>query len=204
MLIVCILAMNGCESSNVKEDTVNATEEIVDWSEYYQSILASNTSEAVNQIITGDFEGNGNTQAFIITTPQPLDLNESSLIDDFFCVSSLWYLNGEVCQNVYLDENRYYVICESGYIQGKMVIAIGTLTAWAPEQNYDSTVWYVSDGVPKNAGEMVCVYAIEDGYLLTCEKSYGEDEEGIYRALFEYAKFSFDNGTISFVESYIE
>lgn len=233
LMIVYTLSMLGCDAADTvkeneaesintewnieNENTENlgvtespddeqepSVEETVDWAEYYQNVLANYTSETVNQVIVGDFKGDGMTQAFIITTPQPVDIDDTDFIESYFCVTSLWYLDGEMCQNMYLDSDKYSVICESGYIQDKMIIAIGTLTAWAPEQNYDSTIWYVSEDTPMSAGQMACVVGIEDGYLLTFFKTYGEDEEGEYRALFMYTRYSFDGGTISYVDSYVE
>ncbi|MCI5873800.1 MAG: hypothetical protein MR012_09035 [Roseburia sp.] len=229
LIIVCVLFIAGCGATDTikekgteilgdeeyieTEDTETIVifeemqesekEEDIDWVEYYQDILANYTSEYVNQIIIGDFKGDGMTQAFIITTPQPIDI-DADYIETYFCASSLWYLDGGMCQNVYLDSDKYSVICESGYVQNKMIIAIGTLTAWVPEQNYDSTIWYVSEGSPACAGQMARVVGIEDGYLCTFFKTYGEDEEGEYRAQFEYTRYSFDNGTISYVDSYVE
>lgn len=231
--LICTLSMLGCEAADtVKENEAKSletewnieneenenlgvtetlgdeqetsVEETVDWAEYYQNVLANYTSEMVNQVIVGDFKGDGMTQAFIITTPQPVDIDDADFIDSYFCVSSLWYLDGETCQNMYLDSDKYSVICESGYIKDKMIIAIGTLTAWAPEQNYDSTIWYVSEDTPVSAGQMAQVLKIEDDYLFTFFKTYGEDEEGEYSALFMYTRYSFDDGIISYVDSYIE
>lgn len=189
------------ETSDDTEEVKDA--EITDWEEYYRTILENYTSEIVYQVITGDFKGDGMTQAFIITTPQPLEVDDTSEVYKLFATTSLWYLDGETCQNVYLDSDKYSVICEYGYIQEKMIIAIGTLTAWDPERNYDSTIWYVSEGEPVSVGTMARVESIEDGYLITSYLIYGEDEDGEYRALIYNDRYSFDNGTINLVDSHI-
>ncbi len=166
-----IKTANTVETTEVEADYSGSLSELsdFDWEGYYRDIIERNTDELIAAIAIEDYEGNGKRQAYVITTPEKLNIDGNVWIEDeFYMPTSLWYVKEDNCINVYRDEYGYSLVLVSGVLSDKKAVAaVGTETAWAVDRNYSGTIWGIEDGKPFNYGttdETAAVYII-DGYI---------------------------------------
>ncbi|MCR5596118.1 MAG: hypothetical protein K6G12_09735 [Lachnospiraceae bacterium] len=162
IIVFTVLSLSSCASD---PKATGYTED------YYDDAFSSHipAGQKVAKILTGDFRGYGETQAFIITVDENLDPDKYWDIDYGFMGIGIYYMDGD--KLVVVDERNEEgsVNAETGRVDSydaDVLIIQCLMDGYAADRNCDGLVYIVKDGEPVLAGRVDGYPAFADGYIV--------------------------------------
>ena len=122
------------------------------------------SSDPIVAILVDDFDGDGINGAFVETIPE--GTNDDWTMD--VVTSSLYYLEKEDYTEIYKNETNYSTWFDQIKMDsGENILAVPTLSsdAWAPDRNFDHTLYIVKDNKPICLGTTRGMVSYSNGEL---------------------------------------
>ncbi len=166
------------EETTEESPTEASTEEPdIDYNEdYYREMMKDITSEPIGAICVDDFDDDGVNGAFVATVPEDTDLE---FAEDFL-TTSLYYLEKDDYTEIYKDDPNYSKWFDQIKMDtGENILTVATLSSggWAPDRNYDHTLYIVRDHKPICLGQTAGMVSYNDGELAGCDAVSNYDPE---------------------------
>lgn len=170
-------ATNETEDASEEASETEETEEEIDYNEeYYREMMKDITSEPIAAICVDDFDDDGVNGAFVATVPEDTDLE---FAEDFL-TTSLYYLEKNDYTEIYKDDPNYSKWFDQIKMDtGENILTVATLSSggWAPDRNYDHTLYIVRDHKPICLGQTAGMVSYNNGELAGCDAVSNFDPE---------------------------
>lgn len=162
IILITALSLTACASD---------PKAIVYTEEYYGEAFSSHISagQKVAKILTGDFRGDGGTQAFIITVDEDPDPDMYWDIDYGFMAIGIYYMDGDKLVVVNERNEEGSVNAGTGRVDlydADVLIVQCLMDGYAADRNCDGLVYIVKNGEPVLAGRVDGYPTFVDGYIV--------------------------------------
>ncbi len=182
------------DASEEASETEEPEEEIDYNEEYYREMMKDISSEPIVAILVDDFDGDGVNGAFVETIPE--GSNDDWTMD--LVTSSLYYLEKEDYTEIFKNETNYSTWFDQIKMDsGENILAVPTLSseAWAPDRNYDHTLYIVKEHQPICLGQTKGMVSYENGELAGCnaKPNYSIEEGYAIGMIYEITPYTIED-----------
>lgn len=172
-------------SADPEEDTALAYTE-KDYERLFKEQIPS--GQKIAKVLVGDFCGNGENQAFIITTDEDPDPNVYWDMDYGFMAIGIYYMDGKDVTVVVERNEEGSVNAEVGRTDAydaDIMIVQCLMEGYAADRNCDGLAYVVKDGEPVLAGRIDGYPSFSNGnivgsHMVLAGEAGWEDHETIY------------------------